>query len=320
MNLPSAESIHRHKVVLLGTGGTIAGTAGSALDATGYRAAERGIDELLAALPVAGRFDVETEQVAQIDSKDLSIPVWQALVRAVAGHLARPEVAGLVVTHGTDTLEETAYLLQRVLAPAKPVVLSAAMRPATSLQADGPQNLLDAFTVAGGGAGGGVVAVIAGRIWSGLELRKIHTLDLDAFDGGDAGPLGAVQDGRAVWWRTWPGGTAIGHAVVECAAAAWPRVEIITSHAGSDGAIVDALLAQARPPAGIVVAATGNGTLNATLEPALWHAQAAGVRVLRCSRTGAGPVIVQDQRIPAVSLTPWQARVELLLQLLESSP
>ena len=324
MTLPSATSSSDvtavPKVVVLGTGGTIAGNAASATDATGYRAAERGIEELVAALPALRGLGIETQQVAQIDSKNMSIAIWQRLAIALATQLARREVSGIVVTHGTDTLEETAYLLQRVLAPAdKPVVLTAAMRPATSLQADGPQNLLDAITVAASAGANGVLAVVAGRIWSGLELRKVHMLQLDAFDAGDAGPIGAVEDGRIRLWRPMPASEPLGLARIERAAADWPRVEIVASHAGSDGAIVDALLAcpQPRPLAGLVVAGTGNATLHAELEAALWRAQAAGVRVWRCSRTGAGPVIVHDERIPAVSLTPWQARVALQLELLE---
>ena len=135
-------------VVVLGTGGTIAGTAASASDNVGYNAAQLGASQLVTAIPAPGSAPTEVEQVAQVDSKDMGFAIWRELVVAVDRHLARSEVCGIVITHGTDTLEETAYFLQRVLAPAKPVVLVAAMRPATSLQADGPQNLLDALLVA----------------------------------------------------------------------------------------------------------------------------------------------------------------------------
>ena len=130
------------KVVILGTGGTIAGTAEDAADNLGYTAAQIGVDALVAAVRALAGLPLEAEQVAQIDSKDMGHRVWLALAQSVAHHLARAEVAGVVITHGTDTLEETAWFLQRVLAPAKPVVLTAAMRPASSAQADGPQNVL----------------------------------------------------------------------------------------------------------------------------------------------------------------------------------
>ena len=138
-------------VVVLGTGGTIAGTADSATDSVGYRAASLGVDALVAAVPPLAGWPIECQQLAQVDSKDMGLALWLALRAALQRQLQRPEVAGVVITHGTDTLEETAYFLHRVLAPAKPVLLTAAMRPATSLQADGPQNLLDAVTLARAG-------------------------------------------------------------------------------------------------------------------------------------------------------------------------
>ena len=126
------------RIVILGTGGTIAGQSAARTDNVGYRAGELGVAQLVAAIPALAGWPLEAEQVAQLDSKDMSHAIWRALAERVAAHLARPDVAGLVITHGTDTLEETAWLLHRVLAPTKPVVLTAAMRPASALQADGP--------------------------------------------------------------------------------------------------------------------------------------------------------------------------------------
>ena len=171
------------RVVVLATGGTIAGVATSAIDNLGYQAASLGIDSLLGAVPAAAHGPVDTEQVAQIDSKDMDPSVWQRLARRVDHHLARPEVAALVITHGTDTLEETAWFLERVLIPRRPVMLVAAMRPATSLQTDGPQNLCDALAAARDAARlgrRGVMAVMGGRIWPVTGLRKLHPYRLDA--------------------------------------------------------------------------------------------------------------------------------------------
>src|SRR5262245_27696646 len=128
-------------VVILGTGGTIAGVAPAGQSDLAYHAAQLGIDTLVRAVPELADVPLQTEQVAQVDSKDMTHAVWQTLAQRVHHHLARDDVAGIVVTHGTDTMEETAYLLQRVLAPTKPVVLTGAMRPASSRQADGPGNL-----------------------------------------------------------------------------------------------------------------------------------------------------------------------------------
>ena len=310
----------QRKIVILGTGGTIAGTAASAADAVNYTAAQLGVAQLVAAVPPLAQLPIECEQVAQLDSKDMDHATWQRLAQRAAHHGARADVAGVVVTHGTDTLEETAYFLHRVLAPAKPLVLTAAMRPATSLQADGPQNLLDAVTLARDGNVPGVSAVIAGRAWAGADVRKVHTYRLDAFDGGDAGPLALIADGqvRMLCQPTPIAGAAaaLGLDAIAAEPATWPRVEIVLNHAGSGGALVDALVAQKVD--GLVVAGTGNGAMSAPLEAALRRAARSGVRVLRASRCVAGPVQGGDSaELPgAGALTAVQARIELLLRLL----
>jgi L-asparaginase len=304
-------------VVVLGTGGTIAGTAPQAADNVGYRAAQLGAAQLIDAVPALAGVPIEVEQVAQLDSKDIGFAVWRALAVAVDKHLARADVGGVVITHGTDTLEETAYFLQRVLAPAKPVVLVAAMRPATSLQADGPQNLLDAVTLAREPGACGVLAVLAGAVHGALEVRKVHTYRLDAFASGDAGPIAHIEAGRVRRHRDWPAaGDGLGLARLPRDATQWPTVEIVNSHAGARAEPVRALVAAGVH--GIVVAATGNGTLHATLEAALLEAQAAGVAVLRSSRCLGGSVIdAGEPALPSAgALTPVQARVELIVRLL----
>jgi len=302
-------------IVILGTGGTIAGTAADAGDNVGYTAAQRSVADLLAAVPALAGQAIEAEQLAQLDSKDMDHATWQRLAQRVAAQLARPEVAGVLVTHGTDTLEETAWLLQRVLAPAKPVVLVAAMRPATALAADGPQNLLDAVAVVRTPGARGVVAVLAGQVHAAGDVRKVHPYRADAFSSGDAGPLGVVEEGRLRRFRDWPAGTALGLDLLAVDPAAWPWVEIVTSHAGARPAAVRALVAAGVQ--GLVVAATGNGTLHQALVPALDEALAAGVPVWRCSRCARG-VLVGPDTGPAAAMTPWQARVELLLVLLSA--
>ena len=307
-------------VVILGTGGTIAGTAKHSADNVGYTAAQIGVAQLLAAVPALAGQALEAEQVCQIDSKDMGFVIWRALALRVAHHLARPEVAGIVVTHGTDTLEETAYFLQRVLAPDKPVVLTAAMRPATALLADGPQNLLDAVAVARAESARGVVAVLAGEVHSGLEVRKHHSYRLAAFGSGDAGVVAQVEEGRLRQHRPWPQSEAVGVDRLREDTATWPRVEIVTSHAGSGAGTVKAL--RQMGVHGIVGACTGNGTLHHELEAALLEAQAAGVRVVRSSRCLDGAVIASaGQTLPSAgALTPVQARVEMILTLLAAGP
>lgn len=302
-------------VLLIATGGTIAGRAPSAQDNVGYRT-EVGAAELVAAVPALAGVPLRTVQLAQLDSKDMSHAVWQALVSTLATELARDDVAAAVITHGTDTLEETAYLLQRVLAPAKPVVLTAAMRPATSLQADGPQNLLDAVTVARTPGARGVVVVLGGQVHAGDELRKVDSYRLQAFDSAPAGPLALVEEGRVVPLRPWPQGQALGAGLCARVLADWPRVAWITSHAGFDAALVDAAVAAGFH--GLVLAGTGNGTLHADLEAAATRAAQAGVVLRLSTRCASGRVVGDTARAVPVSPThsAAQARVALLLELL----
>jgi L-asparaginase len=207
-------------IVILGTGGTIAGQAARADDSVGYRAGTLGVQALIDAVPPLRGWPLETEQVASLDSKDMDAATWQRLAQRAAHHLARPEVRGVVVTHGTDTLEETAWFLHRVLAPARPLVLTAAMRPASALSADGPQNLLDAVILAAEAGAAGVMAVLAGEVQGAAELRKRHTLRQEAFRGGDAGPLALVADGRV---QQRPGHLALGGGVVQSRGCRRPR-------------------------------------------------------------------------------------------------
>ncbi|HKW83217.1 MAG TPA: asparaginase [Burkholderiaceae bacterium] len=308
------------RVVVLGTGGTIAGTSASAGDNVGYTAAQRGVAQLVGAVPALAQVVLETEQVAQLDSKDMGYAVWHRLAQRIAHHLARPEVTGVVVTHGTDTLEETAWFLQRVLAPAKPVVLTAAMRPTTALHSDGPQNLVDAIGIAREPGARGVVAALAGTLHAARDVRKLHPYRIDAFGSGDAGPLARIEEGRLRQLREWPAADdGLGVESLPKEAGDWPWVEIVTSGVQADGAAVRALLAAG--VRGLVVATTGNGSVHADLEAALHAAQQQGVAVLRATRCLDGTIIeaapAQPGALPSAGdLTPVKARVELMLRLL----
>jgi L-asparaginase len=325
-----ADAIQARRRVILGTGGTMAGRANRAGDNVGYVAGQVAVSELVAGIPPLAGLALDVEQVAQVDSKDMDFAVWQVLAGRVAHHLARDDVAGVVVTHGTDTLEETAFFLQQVLRPGKPVVFTCAMRPATALVPDGPQNLLDAVTVAGDLAAHGVVAVCAGQVHAAQHVAKVHSYRTDAFDSGDAGPIACVEEGVLRQFYPWPHQrpTALfdsaGLARIQ-RATGLPRVEWLNSHADADGTLVRALLAlgalePARMPRGIVVAGTGNGTLHRSLSTALQEAQAAGVRVVRATRCARGRVIPGGQQaFPEVTdLSPAKARLALALALLEA--
>jgi len=317
-------------VVVLGTGGTIAGRADRAHDLVSYTAGQVGVADLLSGLPAPTGLVMEVEQVAQVDSKDMDLGVWQRLCERLAHHLARAEVRGVVVTHGTDTLEETAFLLQALLRPSKPVVITCAMRPATALAPDGPQNLSDALVLAGYLDARGVMVVCSGRVHGPAEVTKVHTYRLDAFDSGDAGPLAVIEHGQVRAWRPWPGTQVSGlpdrtdRLVAFLTLQALPRVELLYSHACADGRIVKALLADAGAVGamrlrGLVVAGTGNGSLHHRLLHALTEALDAGVRVVRATRCPCGRVepAAGDLLESDGGLSPVKARLALALELIE---
>lgn len=316
------EANESRRLVILGTGGTIAGRAARAGDNVGYVAGQVSVADLVAAVPALANVPLQVEQVAQIDSKDMGLPVWQALVARLQVHVDDPRVAAVIVTHGTDTLEETAFVLQRVLQPGKPVVLTCAMRPASALVPDGPQNLADALAVVRE-AQAGVVVVCAGQVHAASEVAKVHTYRLDAFDSGDAGPLACVEEGEVRRFRSsWSPAPSRDPALLHrfLAAEALPRVELVTSHADADGGLVPALMAPgaARPVRGIVVAGTGNGTVHKDLSDALMAAQAQGVRVVLATRCARGRV-VPHVGLPfphSAGLSPVKSRLALALDLL----
>jgi L-asparaginase len=306
------------KIVVLATGGTIAGTAARPGDTIGYSAAQLGVGELLSAVPNPGEHTLHAEQVAQIDSKDMTFDIWRELARRCQHWLAQSDVQGIVITHGTDTLEETAFFLHCVLDTQRPVVLTCAMRPATAIGADGPQNLSDAICTAGNCDARGVVAVCAGTIHGARDVAKQHTYRLDAFTSGDAGPIGYVENGSIRQVRQWPAPPLGANELLGkfLSSSRLPEVEIVVSYADGGRKVVDALVKQGVD--GLVVAGTGNGSVHSDLEAGLLDAQTRGVRVLRATRCSQGRVIARDEDVlpDAGDLSPVKARIALMLQLL----
>ena len=313
------------KVVVLATGGTIAGTATHASDHTGYTAGQLDVQQLLDAIPAlndALQGDaLVCEQVVQLDSKDMDHATWQTLAQRCAHWLSQSDVRGIVITHGTDTLEETAWFLQMMLGPTKPVVLTCAMRPATALMPDGPQNLLDAITVARDAMVHGVLAVCAGRIHGARDVQKVHPYRLDAFSSGDAGPRGWVEQGRVRWADLggWPMVHANAQQAFDRPVAQWPWVAVLHSHTNADPRQVHALVAAGVQ--GIVLAGTGNGTVHHSLLAALIQAQAQGVAVRLTTRCGEGQIVGQsaDLQTAPLGLSVYKARISLMLTLMTPS-
>jgi L-asparaginase len=290
------------KIVVLATGGTIAGLASAASKPQNYTAGQVGVADLLHGVAHEG-VELLTEQVAQIDSKDMSFAVWQSLLARVSHHLEQDDVQGVVITHGTDTLEETAYFLQTVLQPAKPVAITCAMLPANAPDSDGPSNLKDALAWVQQPAASGVSLVCAGQVHAGNAVQKSHSHQRNPFTS----QLGVAH----------PTGLRVPSVAQVLTCQNWPRVELVFNHAAADGCLVRAVMAHDAPQ-GWVVAGTGNGTLHHDLEAALLDAQKQGAQVLRASRCAQGGVQSReaDVLLHAGGLTAVQARVALLMHLL----
>ena len=278
------------------------------------------VDKLIAGVPeLSAVASVRGEQVFQIASESFTNANLLTLGKRVAALARQGDVDGIVITHGTDTLEETAYVLQRVLQPRKPVVITCAMRPANAPDSDGPANLRDAFVVAQSQDVHGVLVVCAGDVHAAQEVQKIHSHALNPFVSGVAGPVGVVRAGQFERVRSTPETvhTLSAPSAAEFVAVThWPRVEWVVNHAGADGRLVRALMA-ADAPDGWIVAGTGNGTLHHDLEAALLDAQKQGAQVLRASRCAQGGVQSREADVlpHTGGLTAVQARVALLMHL-----
>lgn len=317
------------KIVILATGGTIAGLAPDPRQPATYQAAVLSIDDLLAGLKLPP--DVQTrlsactlvsEQVAQIDSKAMTHAIWHTLAQRCEAHLQDADVKGVVITHGTDTVEETAFFLDCVLKTTKPVALTCAMLPANAPHADGPANLADALSWVAFTDAGQVALVVQGEVHAAPWVQKTATRLGQAFSSGrhPAVTVREVLAGQSVAIEpttTWaaPPLSALPPA------AAWPHVVCVTSHAGVDGRLVQAMMGSAHPPAGWVVAATGAGTVHPELQAALLEAQAQGATVWCASRCVWGEVPAGEMRDApsfhsAGMLSPTKARIALMLSLM----
>jgi L-asparaginase type II len=278
------------RIAVVATGGTIAGSAASATDTTGYRAGTSGVDELLAAVPQAHDLAHLTgEQFASIDSSDVTDDVLLALARRVDALLALPDVDGVVVTHGTDTLEESAYFLHLVLDSAKPVVFTGAMRPASALSADGPLNFYAAVAAASAPSsfGQGVLVVLNDEIHSARDVSKTTSLRVDAFSS-PYGPLGVVVGGRVLYYRALARPHTVATEFHLADLTALPTAGIVYAHSGIDDSI--GVLVAASDYAVIVHAGFGNGTVSTRIVEPLEAARRAGALIVRATRTGTGHV------------------------------
>lgn len=311
---------------ILATGGTIAGAQADAT-ARGYQAAAFSIDALIAAVPqLSDLARLEVEQVAAIGSQNMDETVWLRLAARAEAAFADPGIAGLVVTHGTDTLEETAYFLNLVVRCGRPLVLVGAMRPATSISADGPMNLYNAVAVAAhpDAHARGVLVVANDEIHFAREVAKTNTTQVGTFRATHRGLAGVVNTGRIHFYSP-PARRHTHHSEFSVAEMSeLPRVEIVYAHAGMRRTLIDA--AAQGGARGIVIAGVGDGNLGDAALAAATEAARRGVAIVRSSRTGGGVVernieVDDDRRgfIVAEELNPQKARVLLMLALTRTS-
>jgi L-asparaginase len=321
-----AQSSKKPKVVILATGGTIAGSAASQTEA-GYQSGAVGVDILIQAVPdMKNLADVSGEQIASIGSQDMNDEVWLKLAKRVNEILASADVAGVVITHGTDTMEETSYFLHLTVKSDKPVVLTGSMRPSTAMSADGPLNIYNAVGIAADpkAKGRGVLVTVDDDVHSAHDIVKTHTTDVGTMSSGEPGLVGAVLFGVTTWYRTPAQVHTKASELGVGDAKSLPRVDIIYAHANMSPDIITA--AAKSGAKGIVIAGVGDGNLTAPAMDAVKQVIAQGVVVVRSSRVNGGiirrNIEVNDDQIGTVAsmeLNPAKARVLLQLALMKSS-
>jgi L-asparaginase len=319
-SLATADSLPRIKV--LATGGTIAGQQASATD-YGYKSGAYDVNSLLAAVPNLDKLAVISgEQVASIGSQDMNDEVWLKLAKRVNESLASPDVDGVLITHGTDTLEETSYFLTLVVKSDKPVVMVGSMRPATAISADGPGNIYNGVAIASDprARGRGTLVSLNDAIHYARNVVKTDTTSVQTFASVNRGPAGLVHTGKIEWFE--PMDKKVGKASEFSVDGLdkLPRVDVIYAHANMSADLIDAAVRNGAQ--GIVVAGVGDGNMTSQALAVLEKAAKAGVVVVRSTRLPEGIVLrnneVNDDEMGFVAsgeFNPAKSRVLLQLAL-----
>jgi len=313
------------KIRILAMGGTIAGVAASPTETKDYKPGTLDVASMIKSVPGLEKVaDISGEQVANIDSSHMTNALLMKLARRVNELLSTDAVDGVVVTHGTDTLEETAYFLNLTVKSDKPVVVTGSMRPATAVSADGPLNLYNAVVLASRkeSGGRGVLVELNERIRSARDVTKTNTTSVETFRSFDLGCLGYVLDGHPYFYQITTRRHTTASEFAPAPPGPLPRVDIIYGHGDGSRDLVDAAVrAGAR---GIVMAGVGNGGIFPSEMEALTEAAKKGIVVVRASRTGSGVVTHSakyDSRgfVPSGDLNPQKARILLMLALTRTS-
>jgi len=324
--LVASAAYAKPKVMILATGGTIAGAQASTTEA-GYKSGTFSVDDLIKAVPpLKDLADISGEQVANIGSQTMNHEVWLALAKRT-NEVLKGDADGVVITHGTDTMEETAYFLGLVVKSDKPVVLVGSMRPATAISADGPANLYNAVPLAANpdARGRGPLVVLNDEIHYAHEAQKTNSTQLDTFKSPNRGRAGVMNTGKAYFFsqNTTRHTTKSELSVDGKGVGDLPRVEIVYSYANYGRETIDFLVAQSVK--GIVLAGVGDGNSTDAAIAALADAAKKGVAVVRATRTGSGLVVrnveVDDDKlgfIASMELSPQKARILLMLGLMKT--
>ncbi|MGQ2877546.1 type II asparaginase [Campylobacter jejuni] len=315
----------KSRIAILGTGGTIAGFIDSTIATTGYTAGAIDIDVLIKAVPqIRDLADISWEQIANIDSSNMCDEIWLRLAKKIAKLFAEG-IDGVVITHGTDTMEETAYFLNLTIKSDKPVVLVGAMRPSTAISADSPKNLYNAVALVANkeAKNKGVMVAINDKILSARGVVKTHSLNVDAFSSPDFGDLGYIVDGKVFFYNNVTKAHTKNAPFDVSKLTSLPKVDILYSYS-NDGSGVAAKALFEHGTKGIVVAGSGAGSIHKNQKDVLKELLKKGLKVVVSSRVVAGCVAVSDSDeklgfISAEDLNPQKARVLLILALTKTS-
>lgn len=321
-----AFSQQKPRIIILATGGTIAGEGKSA-DKAGYTAGKIPVSELIGSIPtVKSIADITGEQISSVGSQDMSLEIWRKLAIRINEIFKKNEADGIVITHGTDTQEETAYFLDLVAAHDLPIVITGSMRPATAISADGPKNLFDAITVAADpkSKGRGVLVSFNESIHDSREVTKTSTTKVNAFKSPNSGPLGEVYDGHVEYYKSSLRETSKGGPFEISNNTKLPKVEIVYMYADASPDYIDYLVKQ--KVNGIIIAGVGNGNFSKAFTDAIKRATNANITVCRASRCLEGRVVLDGETndnelgtIVSDDLSPQKARILLMLGLTKTN-
>lgn len=321
----SATNTKKPKVLILATGGTIAGAGDKSYGAI-YKPGQLSISDILLSVPEINDIaDIDGEQMANIGSQDMHAEIWLTLAERINTLLASHDVDGIVITHGTDTMEETAYFLNLVVNSSKPVVLTGSMRPATARSADGPNNLFDAVIIASSqeSHSRGVLLTANEKVFGAHDVCKVATTHIDAFIAPNYGPLGHINSGIVQFYRTTERKNTVHSEFSGSIPEALPKVAILYGYVDCLSELVDACIAA--DVKGIVYAGTGNGNIPKHVLKAIQKAQAKGIIIIRSSRAYYGATVsgeMSDEVLGTIAsgvLNPQKAKILLQLALTQTS-